>query len=124
MIWPGATFRYAGHAAEGLLKGRKVCRVTASGVDFSAAQRAAWDFQPGYLKHRLGFIGLTDVEHPRVAGMAHGRGAAGAAIASADEALPSLLKQATRPAAAPPVSMEAARRGSRCSASPDPRAGS
>lgn len=94
VIWPGVTFRYAGNSVEGLLKGKKVYLVTASGGDFSAEPLAAWDYQSGYLKHLLGFIGLTDIEHLRVEGVAYGPEAVKAAVASADEALQSLLKQA------------------------------
>jgi FMN-dependent NADH-azoreductase len=94
VIWPGVTFRYAANSVEGLLKGKKVYLVTASGGDFSEGPMAAWDYQSGYLKHLLGFIGLTDIEHLRVEGVAHGPDAVRAAVASADEALQSLLKQA------------------------------
>ncbi|WP_066262644.1 FMN-dependent NADH-azoreductase [Hydrogenophaga flava] len=94
VTWPGVTFRYAGNSVEGLLKGKKVYLVTAAGGNFSEGPLAAWDHQSGYLKHLLGFIGLTDIEHLRVEGMAHGPEAAQAAIASADEALQSLLKRA------------------------------
>ena len=94
VTWPGVTFRYAGGSVEGLLKGKKVYLVTASGGDFSKAPLAAWDYQSGYLKHLLGFIGLTDIEHLRVEGTAYGPEAAQAALASADDALQSLLKQA------------------------------
>lgn len=94
VTWPGVTFRYAGGSVEGLLKGKKVYLVTASGGVFSEGPLAAWDFQSGYLKHLLGFLGLTDVEHLRVEGLAHGPEAAEAAVASADKALQSLLAQA------------------------------
>ena len=94
VIWPGVTFRYVGNSVEGLLKGKKVYLVIASGGDFSEGPLAAWDYQSGYLKHLLGFIGLTDIEHLRVEGVAYGPEAVKAAVASADEALQSLLSQA------------------------------
>jgi len=93
VTWPGVTFRYAGNSVEGLLKGKKVYLVTASGGVFSEGPMAAWDYQSGYLKHLLGFLGLTDIEHLRVEGMAYGPQAAEAAVASADKALQSLLAQ-------------------------------
>lgn len=96
VIWPGVTFRYAGHSVEGLLKGKQVYLVTASGGNFSQEPLAAWDYQSGYLKHLLSFIGLTDIEHLRVEGTAYGPDAAQAAIASADKALQALLEQAAR----------------------------
>lgn len=107
VIWPRVTFRYAGNSVEGLLKGKKVYLVTASGGDFSEEPLAAWDYQSGYLKHLLGFIGLTDIEHLRVEGTAHGPEAAQAAVASADKALQSLLQRAARPLTATPDSVEA-----------------
>lgn len=94
VVWPGVTFRYADNSIEGLLKGRKVYLVTAAGGHFSEGPLAAWDHQSGYLKHLLGFIGLTDIEHLRVEGTAHGPEATQVALASADKALQSLLKQA------------------------------
>jgi len=94
VTWPGVTFRYAGNSVEGLLKGKKVYLVTASGGKFSEGPLVAWDYQSGYLKHLLGFLGLADIEHLRVEGMAYGPEAAEAAIASADKALQSLLAQA------------------------------
>jgi hypothetical protein len=47
---------------QGLLTGKKVYLVTAAGGVFSQSEWAALDFQTGYLRHLLGFIGLTDVE--------------------------------------------------------------
>lgn len=94
VTWPGVTFRYVGHSVEGLLKGKKVYLVTAAGGKFSEGPLAAWDHQSGYLKHLLGFIGLTDIEHLRVEGTAHGPEATQAAVASADKALQLLLTQA------------------------------
>jgi len=94
VTWPGVTFRYANNSVEGLLKGKKVYLVTTSGGVFSEGPLSAWDYQSGYLKHLLGFLGLTDIEHLRVEGTAHGPEAAEAAVASADKALRSLLAQA------------------------------
>lgn len=52
------------------------------------------DYQAGYLKHLLGFIGMTDVELLRVEGTAYGPEAAQAAIEKADAAVDALLAQA------------------------------
>lgn len=95
IIWPGVTFGYneAGHP-QGLLSGKKVYLVTAAGGVFSEGEWAAFDFQTGYLRHLLGFIGLTDVEILRVEGTVFGPEAAAAAIASAEAQLRSLLDQA------------------------------
>ncbi|MFG6487047.1 FMN-dependent NADH-azoreductase [Roseateles sp. BYS78W] len=94
VVWPGVTFRYANDSVEGLLKGKKVYLVTAAGGNFSEEPLAAWDYQSRYLKHLLRFLGMTDIEHIRVEGVAYGPEALQAAVASADEALNSLLKHA------------------------------
>ncbi|MFN3613293.1 MAG: FMN-dependent NADH-azoreductase [Rubrimonas sp.] len=52
------TFRYTEAGPEGLLKGRKAVIVAASGgVGFGSEA----DFATGYLRHMLGFMGITDV---------------------------------------------------------------
>jgi FMN-dependent NADH-azoreductase len=107
VTWPGVTFRYVGNSVEGLLKGKKVYLVTAAGGNFSEGPLAAWDYQTGYLKHLLGFIGLTDIEHLRVEGTAYGPEATQAAVASADKVLQSLLKQAASLLTPHPDSVEA-----------------
>lgn len=109
VIWPGVTFRYTGNSVEGLLKDKKVYLVTASGGNFSEGPLAAWDYQAGYLKHLLSFIGLSDIEHLRVEGVAYGPEAAQAAVASAEMTLQSLLKQAASPLTAHPDSPQVTR---------------
>lgn len=56
----GRTFAYTGPGqVEGLLKNKKAYVViTAGGVKLGSA----WDFASPYLRHVLGFIGITDVE--------------------------------------------------------------
>jgi FMN-dependent NADH-azoreductase len=124
VVWPGVTFRYAGNSVEGLLKGKKVYLVTAAGGNFSEGPLSAWDYQSGYLQHLLGFIGLTDIEHLRVEGTAHGPEATQAALSSADKALQSLLQQAASLLPPHPNSAEATPRGSPCLAQPGPPADS
>ncbi|RQR36487.1 hypothetical protein DIE23_07205 [Burkholderia sp. Bp9143] len=48
----------------------------------------------GYLKHLLGFIGLTDISELRVEGVAQGADAARAAMAKAGQALHALVEHA------------------------------
>lgn len=55
----GETFRYTANGPEGLLKGKRAFLVIASG---GTPVFGAWDFATPYLKHLLGFIGITDVE--------------------------------------------------------------
>ncbi|MDR0246093.1 MAG: NAD(P)H-dependent oxidoreductase [Burkholderia sp.] len=91
VIWPQVTFRYDEHGVAGKLEGKTVYLVTASGGVFSEGPYAPFDYQSGYLKHLLGFIGLTDVREVRVEGTVLD---AEAAIAKAGQALHALVEQA------------------------------
>ncbi|WP_337267414.1 FMN-dependent NADH-azoreductase [Oryzifoliimicrobium ureilyticus] len=95
ITWPGVTFGYdeAGRP-KGLLSGKKVYLVTAAGGVFSEGDWAPFDFQTTYLRHLLGFIGLTDVEIVRVEGTVFGPEAAKAAIAAAEAKVRAVLEQA------------------------------
>lgn len=95
ITWPGLTFGYdeAGRP-KGLLSGKKVYLVTAAGGVFSKGDWAPFDFQTTYLRHLLGFIGLTDVEIVRVEGTVFGPEAAKAAIAAAEAKVRAVLEQA------------------------------
>jgi FMN-dependent NADH-azoreductase len=53
------TFRYTEHGPEGLLKGKRAYLVMASG---GVAVGSETDFATGYLRHVLGFLGITEVE--------------------------------------------------------------
>lgn len=55
----GVTFRYSENGPVGLLKGKRAILALASG---GTEVGSAIDFATGYLKHILGFIGITDVE--------------------------------------------------------------
>ncbi|MEC4591766.1 MULTISPECIES: FMN-dependent NADH-azoreductase [Nitrospirillum] len=92
ITWPGVTFDYSeAGGPQGLLTGKKVYLVTAAGGVFSEGDWAPFDFQTAYLRHLLGFIGLTDVEIVRVEGTAFGPEAAKAAIAAAEAQVRSVL---------------------------------
>lgn len=52
------TFRYTENGPEGLLKGKKAFVVVTSGGTVLGSDN---DFVSGYLRHVLGFIGITDV---------------------------------------------------------------
>ena len=95
ITWSGVTFGYreAGRP-QGLLTGKKVYLVTAAGGVFSEGDWAPFDFQTGYLRHLLGFIGLTDVEIVRVEGTVFGPEAAKAAIAATEAQVRSVLERA------------------------------
>lgn len=95
ITWPRVTFDYneAGRP-QGLLTGKKVYLVTATGGIFSEGDWAPFDFQTGYLRHLLGFIGLTDIEIVRVEGTVFGPEAAKAAIAATEAQVRSILEKA------------------------------
>ncbi|WP_186087552.1 FMN-dependent NADH-azoreductase [Burkholderia gladioli] len=94
VTWPGVTFSYGDTGPKGLLTGKKVYLVTATGGVFSEGAWAPFDFQTNYLLHLLGFIGLTDVEVVRVEGTVFGPDAVKAAIADTETAIKALLAKA------------------------------
>ncbi|MBK1822294.1 FMN-dependent NADH-azoreductase [Burkholderia orbicola] len=94
VTWPGVTFSYADGTPKGLLTGKKVYLVTATGGVFSEGPNAPFDYQTSYLQHLLRFIGLTDIELVRIEGTMMGPDAAKAAVAHAEAAVQSLLAEA------------------------------
>ena len=54
----GETFRYTENGPEGLLKGKTAYLVVASG---GTPVGSGWDHATPYLRHVLGFMGITDV---------------------------------------------------------------
>lgn len=54
----GQTFRYTQNGPEGLLTGKKAYVVVASG---GTPVDGPWDYATPYMRHVLGFIGITDV---------------------------------------------------------------
>lgn len=94
VTWPRVTFGYGDTGPKGLLTGKKVYLVTATGGVFSEGAWAPFDFQTSYLLHLLGFIGLTDVEVVRVEGTVFGPDAVKAAIANTETAIKALLAKA------------------------------
>jgi FMN-dependent NADH-azoreductase len=58
----GRTVLWGANGAEGVLKGKKVVVLTSRGGSFRpGSPTAQYDHQEPYLRHVLGFIGLTDV---------------------------------------------------------------
>ena len=55
----GLTFRYTDAGPQGLLSGKRAIVVLASGGTKSGSEI---DFATGYIRHVLGFIGITDVD--------------------------------------------------------------
>jgi FMN-dependent NADH-azoreductase len=78
----GRTFTYGEAGPQGLVTGKRVIVVSASGGIYSG-DNAAFDFQVPWLRNMLGFLGMTDVEVIRVEGTALGPQAADEALARA-----------------------------------------
>jgi FMN-dependent NADH-azoreductase len=58
----GKTFTYGPNGSQGVLQKKKVVIITSRGGAYEkGSPREAFDFQEPYLRHILGFIGLTDV---------------------------------------------------------------
>lgn len=83
----GETFRYSEAGPEGLLKGKRVIVVESRGGLYSEGPARAIDFQEPYLRHLLGFAGLTDVTFVHAEKIGYGPEARAEAIASATAAL-------------------------------------
>ena len=83
VIRPGVTFAYVDGAPKGMVTGKKVIVVESRGGLYSEGPAAAIDFQEGYLKHLLGFIGVTDVTFIRAEKIGYGPQARDAAITGA-----------------------------------------
>ncbi|MDS9467502.1 NAD(P)H-dependent oxidoreductase [Paracoccus sp. MBLB3053] len=77
----GVSFRYTAEGPEGLLKGKRaIIAYAAAGTPFGSDL----DFASGYIRHMLGFIGITDVDFVPADGLAFDRDAG---LARAQEAL-------------------------------------
>jgi FMN-dependent NADH-azoreductase len=75
----GRTFSYSEAGPKGLVTGKRVIIVSASGGIYSG-ENAAFDFQVPWLRNILGFLGMTDVEVIRIEGTALGAEAADKAL--------------------------------------------
>jgi FMN-dependent NADH-azoreductase len=82
VVRAGRTFRYSEAGAQGLVTGKRVIIVSASGGIYSG-ENAVLDFQVPWLRNMLGFLGMTDVEVIRVEGTALGPQAAEQALGRA-----------------------------------------
>ena len=83
----GETFSYTEAGPQGLLPGKRVIVVESRGGLYSEGPAQAIDFQEPYLRHLLGFMGLTDVTFVRAEKIGYGPEAREAAIASATASL-------------------------------------
>ncbi|OWO92102.1 FMN-dependent NADH-azoreductase [Rhizobium esperanzae] len=79
----GVTFKYTESGPVGLVTGKKVYVVLASGGVYSQGPAAPLNHAVPYLKSVLGFLGITDIEIIYVEGLAFGPEAAEKAIGAA-----------------------------------------
>jgi FMN-dependent NADH-azoreductase len=79
---PGKAFAYIDGKPKGLLTGKRVIVIGASGGVY-AGDSPAGDYQRPYLKWMLGFMGITDVEFIDVEGIGYGPEQAAKSLATA-----------------------------------------
>lgn len=79
----GKTFAYGENGPKGLVTGKKVYIVLASGGIYSEGAAVQMDHAIPYLRSVLAFLGMTDVEVIRVEGVGMGADAVTAALARA-----------------------------------------
>jgi FMN-dependent NADH-azoreductase len=95
----GKTFGAGPNGPRGLLEMKKVIVITARGGAYEkGTAREAFDFQEPYLRHILGFIGLTDVTFIHAENQS--RDQAAASLESAAERITGLLTDQNRQAVA------------------------
>jgi FMN-dependent NADH-azoreductase len=80
----GRTFSYSEAGPKGLVTGKRVFVVSASGGVYSSGDAIGFDSQVPWLRNVLGFLGMTDVQIVRVEGTAFGPDAADKALAAAN----------------------------------------
>jgi FMN-dependent NADH-azoreductase len=91
----GRTFRYTEEGmSEGLVNGKKVYIVESRGGIYSEGALKAIDFQEPYLRHMLGFMGMTDVEVIAVEGTLISPDVAEKAVSAALDRIPRMLAEA------------------------------
>jgi FMN-dependent NADH-azoreductase len=88
----GLTFRYTENGPEGLLRGKKAYVIAPSG---GVPVGSPMDFATPYLRHVLGFVGITDVEFIGAAGADRDNGSA---LDAARSAIAELVHLAPRAA--------------------------
>ena len=72
VVWPGQTMIPTPTGPRGLIAGKKVYLVAASGGVYSSGPMAGVDFLVPYLRFTLGCIGLSDVETIRIEAQSFG----------------------------------------------------
>jgi len=89
----GETFSYSEAGPKGLLAGKRVIVIESRGGLYSEGPAQAIDFQEPYLRHLLGFIGITDVSFVHAEKIGYGPDARAAAMVHARQAIAALAAQ-------------------------------
>jgi FMN-dependent NADH-azoreductase len=79
----GETFSYSEAGPKGLLPGKRVIVIESRGGLYSEGPAAAVDFQEPYLRHLLGFIGITDLTFVHAEKIGFGAEARAASVSQA-----------------------------------------
>jgi FMN-dependent NADH-azoreductase len=90
----GRTFAYGESGPQGLVTGKRVILVQAKGGVYSGSMQP-FDFVAPYLKHMLGFLGMTDVQVIDVEGTNLGPEAAEKAVANGMKCAEAVVSQTT-----------------------------
>ncbi|PBC10478.1 FMN-dependent NADH-azoreductase [Mesorhizobium sp. WSM3859] len=96
----GKTFAYGEGGPKGLVSGKKVYIVLASGGIYSEGAAVQMDHAVPYLRSVLAFLGMTDVEVIRVEGVGMGADAVTAALAKATAKVDAIAANANQAAVA------------------------
>jgi FMN-dependent NADH-azoreductase len=95
IVVAGKTFRYTANGPEGLAGGKRVIVASSRGGFYGAGTAGAvMDFQENYLRAVLGFVGITDVQFVRAEGIAVSAEHKERALATARDAIGTLLPKA------------------------------
>ncbi len=90
----GETFSYSEAGPKGLLPGKRVIVIESRGGIYSEGPAAAVDFQEPYLRHLLGFIGITDVTFVHAEKIGFGPEARAASVSQAKTRISALTPAA------------------------------
>jgi FMN-dependent NADH-azoreductase len=92
----GRTFVYGENGPQGLVTGKRVILVQAKGGVYSGSMQA-YDFLAPYLKHMLGFLGMTDMQVIDLEGMTLGVDVAEQALARGMKCAEAVVSEVATP---------------------------
>ena len=91
IVVPGTTFRYGANGPEGLAGSKRVIIISSRGGLYGpGSPTQTYDHQEQYLRHALGFLGITNIAIITVEGIAYGPDKAAAAVDAAKEKIAQL----------------------------------